>query len=215
MISSKARHARPPVGASRSTPSRSARQSVQQPFRFGNLPKEVRDRIYPLCLVNETPIPIVVDEPSGFDGEPMSEAHIFGNPNLVQLTIRNNHFWGDRFTIGVGLARINSTIHDEAVAVLYGCNTFRFMGEYSWINFVYFHRHLTRVGRQHLRKLEINFPTIARCNSAQITSQFDESSERGIKILKRLPSLAKLMFRVGDDIMTVDINLLRQIRGSC
>lgn len=213
-MSTEERHARHPVGTSRFTPSESARQSVQQPFRFGNLPKEVRDRIYRLSLVNETPTSIVVDEPSGFDGEPMSEAHIFGNPDLVQLITRIDHFRGDRFTIDMGLTRINSTIHDEAAAVLYGCNTFRFTGEYSWTNFVYFHQHLTRVGRQYLRKLEISFPHIIRNNSAQITSQFDESSVRGIKILRRLPSLAKLTFHVGDDIMTANINLLRQIRDS-
>jgi len=157
----------------------------------------------------------VVDDPCDFDGEPLSEGQIFGNPDLVQLTTRINPFRGERFSIDVGLVYINSTIHEEAAAVLYGRNTFQFVGEYSWINFFYFHRRLTRVGRPHLRQLEIGFPDIERFNTTQIVGQLDEFGEKGIKILKHLPSLGDLTFRIGEDIMAADIELLRRIRDAC
>ncbi len=214
-MSSQRRPARQTIHASRSTPARPACRSVRQPFRFGNLPIEIRDKIYRLRLLNETAIPIVVDDPGDFDGEPLSEGQIFGNPDLVQLTTRINRFRGERFSTDVGLIYINSTIHDEAAAVLYGRNPFKVVGGNSWINFFYFHRRLTGVGRQHLRQLKISLPDIERFNTAQTVGQLNEFGEEGIKILKHLPSLGDLTFRVGEDIMAADIELLRRIRDAC
>ena len=206
---------RQPGGAPTSTPARLARCPVQQPFRFENLPTELRHEIYRLCLINETPIPIVVDEPCASDGVRSSEAQFFDNPEPEQLTPRIGRSPMERLTIDAGLLCVSRTIREEAAEFLYGHNTFRFLGEDCWIDLFRFHRRLTQVGRQHLRYVEIALPETKWSRSVKIVSQLSELSVSGTELSKVLPDLRVLTLRVSDDIMIANIELLRRIRHAC
>jgi len=206
---------RQPGGAPTSTPARPARCPVQQPFRFENLPTELRHEIYRLCLINETPIPIVVDDSCASDSVRSSEARIHDNSKPQQLTARIDCFSMERFTIHAGLLRVSRTIREEAAEFLYGHNTFRFLGEDCWIDLFRFHRRLTQVGRQHLRYVEIALPETKWSRSVKIVSQLSELSVSGTELSKVLPDLRVLTLRVSDDIMIANIELLRRIRHAC
>jgi hypothetical protein len=210
-MSSEGRAARQPGGASTSTPARPARRPVQQPFRLGNLPIEIRHEIYRLCLVNETPIPIMVDEPCASDGVRLSEAQFFDNPEPEQLTPRIGRSPMERFTIDAGLLCVSRTIREEAAALLYGHNTFQFLGEDCWIDLFRFRRRLTQ-DRQHLRNVEI---ATTWSKSAKTVIQLSDSSTFGIELSKVLCGLRTLTLRVSEDVMIANIELLRRIRHAC
>ncbi|KAL8753997.1 MAG: hypothetical protein Q9199_004646 [Rusavskia elegans] len=118
-------------------------QKSRQPFRFGNLPQTIRDRIYRLCLINEHPTSVVVDERSGWDGEELTTGQIYNDEELVRLTTAIHHQERFNSNVTAALLQINSTIHEEAAPILYGLNTFSFTGRNCWLDLIYFEWLLT------------------------------------------------------------------------
>ena len=198
------------IGAVNRPPQAKSRKATSHSFHyFRNLPLTVREEIYHLILTNNIPISIKVDEPSDFDGYPYKEYQIYDNDKLVHLTTNNT------LCIEISLLSVNKTVHEEAAPVLYGRNTFQFIGQYCWNDLFYFENRLTNVGRKHIRSIEIYFPTIERFTPGRnIVSEFDESSEGGLKLIKYFPDLKYLSFRVCEDIMTNDIELLQKVQDS-
>ncbi|KAI4268086.1 MAG: hypothetical protein LQ337_008048 [Flavoplaca oasis] len=180
-----------------------------QPFRFGELPEIIRNRIYHLCLINEHPTSIVVEENFGWDGERLNTGQIYNAEELVRLTTKTHrqpHLDSD---LTASLVRINSTIHQEAAPILYGLNTFSFTGRNCWLDLMYFDQRLTELSRRNIRTVAIDFPEVDRGYH-----ELDKASVIGMKSLKKFPALASLMFLLYEDILTSDIDSLRKIRDT-
>ncbi|KAL8830193.1 MAG: hypothetical protein Q9170_005839 [Blastenia crenularia] len=166
---------------------------TQEPFPFLNLPLEVQQKILRLCLVSHSPIIIEVDEPSGWDGERLGEAAIYDNDELVKLTTTNLPR-----KINTSLLRTNSGLRYLAVPILYGENAFGFQGQYPWNDLLYFNQRLASVTQP----------------SQQWIREFGTPSRHGLKIINTYPTLQKLTFRLRDDLMARDMEIVRTIRGS-
>ena len=193
-----------PQQASSSTRSKLSRKAGAQPFRFGHLPREIRDQIYSLLLVNPYPISIRDKEAYGFNGEPLDEPVIYSDADAVQLTSPTNH------TVKAGILLVNSTIYDEAVPILYGQNTFKFVGPDPWTDFCHFDSNLRNSNSRHLREVSIDFPNLKYLTT---TSRGWEACD--IMMLKRIGNPVTLSFSVSEDIMTHDIKCLKKIRDFC
>ncbi|KAL8668734.1 MAG: hypothetical protein Q9168_006646 [Polycauliona sp. 1 TL-2023] len=167
----------------------------------------IRNKIYHFGLVNKHHTSIIVDEPSGWDGERLSVAQIYNDEDLVRLTTKVHHKRQLDSEVTVGLMRINSTIHTEAATILYGHNTFSFMGRNCWLDLIYFESRLTEIGRRSVRNMEIRSPEIDRA-----FQELDSESISGLKSLKRFPGLGSLTLHLYEDILTSDITYLRKIR---
>ncbi|KAL8737473.1 MAG: hypothetical protein Q9181_001633 [Wetmoreana brouardii] len=185
-------------------------------FRFRDLPSEIRNIIYRLCLVNQSPVSVKVDGLcSYYVGRP-TDAQAYGKDEKVHLVSSSHPSRYEALTLDTNLIRVNKITHHEAAPILYGLNTFQFLGKYWWIDFSYFDRRLSQVSHQHIRKLDIRLPDIERFYSHGIkVSRFSESSTYGLDILKRFANLKDFTLHAFDDIMTSEIDLLQQIRDGC
>ena len=195
-----------PQQTSTSTRSKLSHKADAQPFQFGHLPREIRDQIYPLLLVNPDPISIRVQEEYDFDGESLDEAlsRIDYDPDAVQLSSPKNH------TIEAGILLVNSTIYDEAIPILYGQNTFEFVGPTPWIDFCLFNCNLRNSNSRHLRKVSVDFPDLER-----LATSFRGSKAWDVMMLKRMENLETLGFSVSEDIMAHDVEHLKKLRDIC
>ncbi|KAL9604312.1 MAG: hypothetical protein Q9179_001897 [Wetmoreana sp. 5 TL-2023] len=191
-------------------------RAMAQSFRFRDLPSEIRNMIYRLCLVNRSPVSVKVDGLcSYYVGRP-TDAQEYGKDEKVHLVSSSHPSRYEALTINANLIRINQITHHETAPILYGLNTFQFLGKYWWIDFSYFDRRLSQVSHQYIRKLDIRLPDIERIYSHEIkVSRFSESSTYGLDILKRFANLKDFTLHVFDDITTSEIALLQQIRDGC
>lgn len=195
------------------TPAQDLPPSSMQPFRFRDLPGEVRNQIYRLCLINESPIALEVLELLISDVKILDKA---GTPEKEPLIVFSMDSDIEKWTVNAKLLRVSKAIRDEATSFFYGCNRFQFLRQDSLIHFLYFEWHLTDVAFQHLRLLEVGFPPIERTVlDGDIVSQFSVIGDRGLQILAELPHLEDVTFYLRDDVMTSDIGLLQRIRRSC
>jgi hypothetical protein len=182
-------------------------------FRFNDLPGEVRNKIYRLCLINESPIALDVLELFLSDVKILEGAQIPRKESLVCF-LRDPEI--EKWTVNAKLLRVSKVIRDEAASIFYGCNRFQFLRQQSLIHFLYFEWNLTDVAYQHLRYLELGYPPIERTLlDNDIVSQFSKIGDRGLQILAGLPALEDVTFHSREDVMTSDIGLLRRIRRSC
>jgi len=190
-----------------------ASSSVKKAFRFTDLPGEVRNKIYCLCLINESSIPLEILELCHTETQTLE---IAGRPVIDPLVFLKIDSDLEKWTVIANLLRVNKAVRDEASSIFYGCNIFQFLRPQCWIHFLYFDWNLTNVTYQHLRYLEIGFPPIERtvCDKG-IVSHFSEIGGRGLRILEGLPSLENITFHLREDVMNSDIGLLRKIRRSC
>ena len=183
----------------------SSHQIAQQPFPFSQLPRELRYEIYNLCLASKSRILIVLKK------RPASEEHgsqIYNTESHLRLDSSR----GRNSTIGTGLLLLNHSVYDEAISVLYGRNSFLFLGEFGWTVFFQFHDRLTEASRRHLRSLEFTFPDFDR---GYLECRSSEAAEGGLAILKGSRHLKALTFEVYDDITDSKIMLLQKIRDCC
>lgn len=185
-------------------------QRSPQPFRFGNLPDTIREKIYRLCLINEHQTSIIVDEPSGWDGETLDTDQIYNNDESVQLTTANHRQRHLNSSVTAALLQLNSTIHEEAAPILYGLNTFSFTGQNCWIDLIYFESRLTETSRRNVRTVLMKFQEIEQVSS----SEMNGASINGLGSLKSFSRLESLTLVVYEDILTSDLNHLPTIRDS-
>ena len=186
------------LNARKSKLATSSPETAQQPFPFSQLPRDLRYEIYLLCLASKSPTRIVVDE-SPLIGERRLKLHWDS--------------WRDRnFTLDTGLLHLNRSIHDEAISVLYGLNSFQFLGIEGWKLFHWFYGSLAESSRQHLRRLEFNFPSF---EPGYIRRSERGYRDAGIESLKGLQRLNTLTLHVFDGITSRDTVVLRKIRENC
>lgn len=195
------------------TPPTHVSPSSPQAFRFSDLPGEVRNKIYRLCLINESPIALEVLELFVSDVKILEGAE---TPEKEPFTFFSTDSEIEKWTVNATLLRVSKAIRDEAASIFYGCNRFQFLRQQSLIHFIYFEWHLTDVAHQHLRHLEVGFPPIQRTVlDGDVVSQFSVIGDRGLQILAEIPRLEDVTFHLHDDVMRSDIGLLRRIRRSC
>jgi len=178
-----------------------------KPFRFRDLPISVRKRVYRFCLVDDLAISIKVDEGSGFEGEPLNQHQIFGNPDCVELTSSTS--------VNTSLLLVNSTIYEEAAPILYGRNTFSFHGKYCWIDFAYFKWRLKKLSENSIRKLALGFPEFDRItHKGTIKGFFEQSVAGALASMTSLLALQTISFCVFEDIMSSDLGGIQEIHDA-
>ncbi|KAI4086340.1 MAG: hypothetical protein LQ339_009047 [Xanthoria mediterranea] len=186
------------------------RQTSPQQAESRSLPKSIHDldkftfvRIFRLCLINQHPTPIVVEEQFDWYGEP------YDNEESVRLSTRFNS--NDM----AALLQVNSNFHEQAAPVLYGLNTFSFRGKHCWIDLIYIKSRLTDISRRNVCNVVIYFPEIERGHA----SELNDATIHGLRSLKSFVGLESLTLIVHEDILTGDIRPLRRFResvpGSC
>ncbi len=182
-------------------------------FRFNDLPGEVRNKIYRLCLINESPIALEVLEVFVSDPKMLEGT---GIPEKEPLVFFSRDSDIEKWTVNGKLLRVSKAIREEAASIFYGCNRFQFLRPQSLIHFLYFESNLTDVAYRHVRCLEVGFPTIKRTVlDGDVVSQFSVVGDRGLQVLVALPRLEDVTFHLRGDLMKSDIWLLRRICGSC
>ena len=127
--------------------------SVSPRVGFLNLPRELRDNVYRYSLINSDPITV-------WSGTRKDEDDlIYSTGKLTQrfCTTVDTHcpILGD---LALSLLLCNKQVSREALAILYLCNTFRFMGDNNWNPLYVFLRMIGDENRGNLRGLEMQIP---------------------------------------------------------
>lgn len=119
---------------------------TSQSFRFVDLPLELRQQIYRLCLVDEAVINFAIDRKKHLRDKDATRLY------------RTHHWWeGIQSSFHTSLLLTNSTIHQEAAPILYGLNTFQFYGQHGWRMFIKFQLRLMSISRSSIRRLGLKF----------------------------------------------------------
>ncbi|KAL8858861.1 MAG: hypothetical protein Q9178_004539 [Gyalolechia marmorata] len=201
----------PPI-VQASQPPGCAEDITSSSFNFSELPGEIRNEIYRLCLVNKDPIPVwdVNFTLSGRD----KQAKRTKLQETKQHSVTGN--FPTNLGFNLGLLRVSKFVYAEAVAILYGLNTFQFKGRNCWRNLISFDFNMTDFGHQHVRKVAIEFPHVVlhideiRISRTQIN--LPETATNGLKILKSFPNLVLVTYYITEDILPIHSSLLRQAR---
>lgn len=186
---------------------------IQQTIPFTNLPAEVRNKIYHLCLVDDRIfIWIMAAKQHSPTKRLLSEDQAYANGAEMQLVHRTDGFPPVKTTVMRRLLYVNRFVHDEAASILYGSHTFQFVR--YWKDFICFTMRLTDVSRHHLTKLKMHFPEFRRnITEGKIVIETKDSSAHCLSILKSLPKVETLLFWLTKDLMTKDIGHLQRIHN--
>lgn len=175
----------------------------QPPFRFRDLPLEICNEIYRLCLVDEEKI--AIESVRNYDGDMSGNDEHSDNDKSVQLIPSRRHW---RQTWGLNVLLIDKATYQEAVAVLYGFNEFQFHHRYPWRDLDILLSRLPESSRRYLRRLDIKFLDVERVLSSMNSLPHTEPA---FQTIKRLPKLTTLTLRVTNDIMSRDLEHIRWI----
>ncbi len=193
----------------------------QPPFRFHHLPLEIRNKIYHLCLVDQNEIAIETEDDTDWDGNILKEDEEFYNEDLVRLVQSRASWKPKQLILDVDLLLVDKATHQEATTVLYGFNEFHFCNRYPWRNLEVFMLRLQSCGYNSLRRIDLEFPEISRYVRGSMVEAWDppthvmrvmKTMKRLVmKTMRRLPKLETLTFRVHDDIMSSDLDIIQWI----
>lgn len=197
-------------------PHKPKRPGPQPPFRFCNLPSEIRNKIYRLCLVDDVKIGIEEKEQDGFydmDGYEMKgeDPYEYGEIGLVHTY---NSWDGDKpIYMNLNLLFVDKTTYQEAATIFYGLNTFQFYYGCPWRVLETFLLRLRRPGLDCFRRHDLQFPSIERYVEGSSVKLRKPLSEVKFTItwMKSFPNLETLRLRVKDDIMSSDCNRIHWI----
>ena len=194
---------------------KSKRSRRQPPFGFRDLPPEIRNKIYRLCLVDDVEIGIEEEDTAVYDSDGLA---IQGEDRseYEEIGLVKNRSW-DRYKgiyLNLNLLFVDHTTHQEAATILYGLNIFQFF-EREWRAFDTFTLCLSRNSFECLRRLDLMFPLVDRYVEGRSVKSRKPLPEvkRRMKTLRRLPKLETLRFRVEDDMMSSDCDCIRWIAG--
>ena len=134
-------------------------------FRFLDLPSEIRNMIYRLCLTSEKPSRIHHDDRYEHEHEhDDGDCELFrprrgGKTGIcMHLTSSIFSFLPRDYTVHAKLFRVCRRIYNEASPILYRSNAFQFLHPYSELDFTHFVFRLSKACRGSLREVFINFP---------------------------------------------------------
>ena len=99
------------------------------PFRFLDLPIEVRNQVYHLCFANVIEISLAAETEDSDSDDIFLREKLDDDPACVIVCrMFSKKVLEKRFGPFVNLLRVSTVIHDEATQMLYGSNTFVFRG---------------------------------------------------------------------------------------
>ena len=189
----------------------------EQPFRFTDLPGEVRNEIYRICMVDD-PNPISIQLEPCSDSILNRIADLRGRNNVLvrfkSNMIRSRH-GGERLETA-SLLLVSRQIHAEAVTTLFGHRGVEFRGFASWIALFYFNWRLSKTCRESIRHLEIEFPQLRNVTdqfgiSLQNLPRFRDVGNQGLAVLQGFPTLRRLRFHLDHDILDDDAEPVQEI----
>lgn len=177
-------------------------------FPFLSLPPEIRLEIYRLCLRSESPLNV----------ESFEHCLMLKRPLYKPAAYHDIHFslsCGDAIFFNENLLHASRQIHEEAVPIFYGHNTFQFQRETYWKALACFDKHLTRLSRRAVRAIHIELPAIHGDPSSLRTTRICRPTFiKSMQISRRIPNLRDLTLIVKEDIMRCDIPLLQQVHAA-
>lgn len=204
MSSIHASYSKYPQSGTRAKRRRKPKPSRPQPaFRFRDLPLEIRNEVYRVCLVDH--VKTAIQPVEGYEDDYTGDDEDSDNDEFVSL-VRSSHNW--KTTLCLNVLLIDKATYQEAVTVLYGSNEFQFQHRYPWRDLDFFLSELSESKRGFLRRLEVNFPDIERDG---LLVRSSPRTERALRIIKQLPKLTALTLRVSNDIMSSDLDHIRWI----
>lgn len=119
--------------------------------------------------------------------------------NLV--TWRRSTVPSQRPTVCTELLCVSKAIHDEASAILYGSNTFEFVGDYCWNDLALFSWQLLARYRPHVRRLNLEFPDIEPFRNGSIsTERLAQAGLLGLDEVRDFPGLEVLTMYVYENL---------------
>lgn len=195
-------------------------QTERQTFPFSKLPPEIRNIIYSMCLVYEHPMTLEVADPYGGDSSDderpmlndMSRGYV--SDNLV--TWRRSTALSQQPTVCTELLCVSKAIHDEASAILYGSNTFELVGDYCWNDLALFSWQLLERYRQHVRRLNLEFPDIEPFRNGSIsTERLGQEGLLGLDEVRDFHGLESLTMYVYENLGAKVLRTLHEYLKDC
>ncbi|KAL9599633.1 MAG: hypothetical protein Q9219_003717 [cf. Caloplaca sp. 3 TL-2023] len=228
------------------TPSKSIEPfSPSNPFPFFQLPPEIRTLIYGLWFIHEHPIALesvpsqrqiygipLKASPCDVEGVPLRrlsamfddmppESEDYQSPKLERLTTRGQYTVPERWpTLFVRFLCTCKTAHEEVVAMLYGRNTFQFIGDQCWHDLAIFSYQIGERGRQNVHRLTLEYPDTttelldSRKNVTHHTlRRLMKAGLLGLNEVRKFTRLTTLNLRVYEDLEgSRAIDMLRLLR---
>ena len=190
-----------------------------RPFRFLDLPYDIRHRIYCFCPITGRIISLE-SVPSRwtsheirlcrkaihrfkYDSRPFSPAYFKSELHDVVLRQRRRHsyckdddLYEDQpvLRIDMNILNVCRTIYEETIRVFYTYNTFQFLSRDGWRNFIILYLRLTPTRRGCVRMLEFEFSGMKRLFKipTQPISPWSDMVKFAMDCIPRLPKLNTL-----------------------
>ncbi|MCJ1453386.1 hypothetical protein MMC28_003733 [Mycoblastus sanguinarius] len=211
------------------------------PFRFLDLPLEIRLEIYTYCLIS--PVDIMIELQKSFTSitEAKIPQRLVGHIYTNAIRIEAQKAWYVSGTIyrettpglyiTTSLLYVSRTISREAAPLLYSLNSFDFSqsAKDCWDAFAVFSASLAATSRSNIRRLSLEFPhyhyyhakMISKQQATKLNESFqasltklNESFQASLAIIKDLPLLKTFTLRVLCDVRSDSLSTLSMIHES-
>ena len=197
------------VVSSRQTASESFDEKQIEPFRFLDLPSELRLRVYDFFLIYDDDITICRCSPR----RPQDSYRLIalrcpheGCRHFGANSRRNSSSF--RYPIDLALLWTCRLVHNEAAHTLYSMNTFGFDSEGGFLNFVLFSQRLTN--RQSLRNLTFH-PIEIFDSQRQANYALSEWAHAALKTINHLPDLRIMAFTAHTNLSLNSLTMITMI----
>ncbi|KAL8920875.1 MAG: hypothetical protein Q9208_006047 [Pyrenodesmia sp. 3 TL-2023] len=196
-------------------------QMKRETFAFSKLPPEIRNIIYSMCLVYEHPMALEAADPyewdtsddTSDDEHSMSTDMSCGDNSVIW---RRSTASSQQPTVCTELLCVSKAIHAEASAILYGSNTFELVGDYCWHDLALFSSQLLGRCRQHVRRLNLEFPNIEPFRNGSIsTDRLVQAGLLGLDEVRNFHGLETLTMYVYESLGAKVLRTLHEYLKDC